>query len=231
MTLAFAGTVDWAGAAATLVEQGRVQVRNVLESAAAESLATALAAIPHWDFALTDARQGPFKLPHDELARMPPQARARMAEDLRRQSRAGFAFAYYRRDVVPGDQPVLPEVASWIASPGFLEPMRRLTGNGQLTYSDAHATRYEVGSFLKRHDDTYAGRQRRYAWVLNLTRRWDPDWGGLLHFEADGEVTACFMPRFNSLSVFAVPQAHHVSQVASYALHPRDAVTGWLFEE
>ena len=232
MSYAFAKAIDAGATAEALASDGRVQIRGALESTSAEQLATELAAIREWDFALTDPRQGPYKITHQQLITQAPPQRARMLEDLRRQARAGYACAYYRRDVLPGEARVLPEFGDWLENGDFVGRMREITGVDSLLRSDAHATRYQPGSFLKRHDDTYSGKRRRFAWVLNLTREWEADWGGLLHFEDDaGEVTACLMPHFNSLSIFAVPQAHHVSQVATYARNPRDAITGWLFDE
>jgi hypothetical protein len=35
---------------------------------------------------------------------------------------------------------------------------------------------------LAPHDDSHAGEGRRYAYVINLSQRWKPEWGGLLQF-------------------------------------------------
>jgi Rps23 Pro-64 3,4-dihydroxylase Tpa1-like proline 4-hydroxylase len=79
------------------------------------------------------------------------------------------------------------------------------------------------------HSDETAVERRRIAYVINLTRGWRPDWGGLLHFADDeGNVVDTFFPHFNSLSLFTVPQNHFVSYVAPYAQGKRSAVTGWL---
>jgi SM-20-related protein len=49
----------------------------------------------------------------------------------------------------------------------------------------------------------------RVAYVLNLTREWQPQWGGYLLFhDEDGDVIAGYKPRFDALNLFAVPQAH-----------------------
>jgi Rps23 Pro-64 3,4-dihydroxylase Tpa1-like proline 4-hydroxylase len=70
---------------------------------------------------------------------------------------------------------------------------------------------------------------RRFAYVINLTRSWRPDWGGLLHFcDEDCNVSETYYPHFNSMSLFAVPQDHFVSFVPPYAQGERLAVTGWL---
>lgn len=55
------------------------------------------------------------------------------------------------------------------------------------------------------------------------------DWGGLLQFiDVDGQVLDTFLPRWNTLSLFAVPAGHAVSLVAPWARQDRLAITGWL---
>ena len=58
---------------------------------------------------------------------------------------------------------------------------------------------------------------------------WRADWGGLLLFQdADGHVSEGYVPKFNALNLFAVPQTHAVSQVASFATASRLSITGWI---
>ena len=67
------------------------------------------------------------------------------------------------------------------------------------------------------------------AFVVNLTPDWSADLGGLLMFTgADGHLEEAFTPKFNTLSLFRVPQPHAVSAVAPFARGARLAVTGWL---
>jgi Rps23 Pro-64 3,4-dihydroxylase Tpa1-like proline 4-hydroxylase len=40
-------------------------------------------------------------------------------------------------------------------------------------------------------------------------------------------VTETFLPRWNSLSLFRVPQRHQVTLVSPWAAQPRHAITGW----
>jgi Rps23 Pro-64 3,4-dihydroxylase Tpa1-like proline 4-hydroxylase len=65
--------------------------------------------------------------------------------------------------------------------------------------------------------------------VINLSRNWQADWGGLLQFlDSDGEVVRTLMPRFNTISLFRVPADHLVSPVAPFATGARYAITGWF---
>src|SRR5438445_11652354 len=111
-----------------------------------------------------------------------------------------------------------------------LDFVRALTGDPGITRVRVQATRYRPGHFLRRHDDTgYDTQKRRFAFVFNLGRGWQADWGGLLHFLGrDGRVVDTFVPTYNSLSLFKVPQYHCVSQVAAWAPVPRYALTGWF---
>ena len=70
---------------------------------------------------------------------------------------------------------------------------------------------------------------RLTAYTLGLTREWRPDWGGqlLFHDEA-GDVTRGHAPRWNTLTLFRVPQLHSVAPVAAYARGTRLSVVGWL---
>lgn len=108
--------------------------------------------------------------------------------------------------------------------------MRRITGDASLFAAKVQATRYRPGHFLLRHDDQDIADGKRYAYVLNLSHEWRADWGGLLQFlqpEGDGVVDT-FLPRWNSLSLFKVPQPHQVSLVAPWAASDRYAITGWF---
>jgi Rps23 Pro-64 3,4-dihydroxylase Tpa1-like proline 4-hydroxylase len=65
--------------------------------------------------------------------------------------------------------------------------------------------------------------------VINLGHDWQADWGGLLQFfDESGQVTESFVPRYNTLSLFRVPQLHAVSLVAPWAERPRFGITGWF---
>ena len=114
-------------------------------------------------------------------------------------------------------------------SEAFLGFVRQLTGDPRPVYCDAQATRYRAGQFLTAHDDNLAGKDRLYAYVLNLTPAWRIEWGGLLMFhDADGHVAEAYAPKFNAINIFSVPAWHSVSQVASYVDQHRLAITGWI---
>jgi len=122
-------------------------------------------------------------------------------------------------------------VYEFLNSPEFLDFARRVTGVASIALVDAQATRYRPGHFLTHHDDLIAEKKRVAAYVLNFTARWVADWGGILQFiSADGHVAEGYVPVFNALNLFRVPQLHAVSYVAPFAQAPRLSITGWLRE-
>lgn len=226
---------------AVLQRDGRVQVADFLQPSAAERLHACLRSDVPWTLALRDA-DGPRTLDHATYAAMDAAAMdallARAANgpdpdgssaDLR------FRFAYdsymmvraYQEGRDPGL--LLHGVLELFNSSGYLALMRELTGDTRIRRVNAQATRYRRGHFLRYHTDINSDEGRLYAYVLNLSRGWSADWGGLLQFiDDDGRVVDTMLPRWNALSLFAVPAGHAVSLVAPWAGQDRLAITGWL---
>jgi SM-20-related protein len=112
---------------------------------------------------------------------------------------------------------------------GSLDAFRAITGAPDICRVNGQATRYLPGHFLTSHDDGIAGENRVAAYVINLTKGWRTDWGGLLQFQTgSGDVPLALKPGFNTIHLFRVPQLHSVTYVAPFAALPRYAVTGWL---
>lgn len=208
-----------------LAEVGRVQIPGFLQADAAERLAQCLRQEVPW---VTAERGQPDSPPWT-----PDVARQRMPEAYRRAA-AGFHFVYDRYLVVEamreGRDPghLLHAVLTFFNSEPYLGFIRELTGDDSLAAVGGQATRYLPGQFLTAHDDGHQDEARRYAYVLNLSRRWEPEWGGLLHFvDADGRQLDAFQPSYNTLNLFRVPARHYVGVVAPWAQEPRLSITGW----
>lgn len=111
----------------------------------------------------------------------------------------------------------------------FLDFITQLTGDDRVAFADVMATRYLRGHFATAHADELPTQRRLYAYVLNLTPEWRADWGGVLTFlDNDGHVAEGYVPKFNALNVFSVPQTHAVSVVSRLARAPRLSITGWI---
>lgn len=210
---------------------GRVQIRDVLAPAYADHLAEAA---DQASYQLTTLTAPPLHYPPDALASMSNDDRAR-AEGEMRESRMQ-PHQFYAFDNVAIDAltqlgkaaPVWADLVGFLNSEPMLQLVRDVTGEPRIAFADAQLTRFRRGHFLTEHDDTAEGKNRYCAYVLNLTRRWSVDWGGLLMFHgADGNVEEAYTPAFNVLNLLKVPQLHSVSQVASAARASRLSVTGW----
>lgn len=216
---------DFNAARQTLQRHGRVQIADFLQRDAAERLAACLRDEVPW----TTAERG-----QPDSGQWSPQVRSQRMPAAYRAAAAGFHFVYDRYLIVDamreGRDPHLAvhDAVRYFNSPEFFALVRDLTGDRELMMVGAQATRYLPGQFLRVHDDRHDEENRRYAYVLNLSRDWQPDWGGMLHFVDDnGGPHEAFLPRFNSLSLFKVPMKHYVGFVTPWARGPRLAITGW----
>lgn len=222
---------DWPSLRQQFQRDRKLLIPNFLDAAIAERLHEALVSEVPYDLAVR------INGADQKIAQPSPLAAtaaiARAAEDAAAQ-RYGFAYDSYMMVTayLEGRDPALPlhRLLEVFNSPNYLELLRFLTGK-PVVKQDAQATRYLPGHFLRRHNDFHPTDGRLCAYVLNLTRDWQADWGGLLQFlDADGQVTGTFVPGYNQLAIFEVPQWHVVSLVAPWATSPRLSITGWMLD-
>lgn len=213
----------------------RIQIHDVLIPEAAERLYTCLTCEVPWGIAFTDGTK-PQLLRADEIATFDQSAWLGIINKAQSLSmgKHKLRFAYNSYMMVEahhdGRDPglILHHVLEFLNSEEFLNLMHRVTQCTDVRLVMAQATRYMPGHFLTKHNDFVDKEYRRVAYVLNMTKNWRADWGGLLQFtDEQGNVTDTFMPTFNSLTLFEVPMWHHVSYVAPFATHGRYAITGW----
>ena len=223
--------LDHEDIARQLASRGRVLVRDFFEPHIAPALFDALQMVD-WDLSYRGP-DGDALLTSEQLQRLDLSGRDALAQQITDIASQGFQFSFFSHSLVnaalAGRSDLLARFVRWMADEEFLGYLRQLTGQTDLNRLYAQATMYRSGSFLRAHDDHVQTEDRRIAYVLNLTRDWRPDWGGLLHFcGANHDVVDTFVPHFNSMSLFHVPQSHFVSQVAPFATGERHAITGWL---
>lgn len=213
---------------------GMVQVEQALRPRVAEILHDCLATKVPWSLAFRDG-SGPRKLWSEELAGMAKASLEALDQEILQIARSEFQFRYdsfmmvtaYKEKRHP--ELVLHRVIEQINSQAWLQTFREITGYKEIRRADAQATRYVAGHFLRRHNDLNEDDGRLCAYVINLSRHWQADWGGLLQFlDQSGEVYRTLMPRFNTISLFRVPADHCVSPVAAFATGARYAITGWF---
>ena len=219
---------------ARLRAHGRVQIPGFLQEPSALRLHQCLREEVPWETA-----QRSDAVLADGQDRSPPPGSAAdevalAATCLR--AREGFEFYFDRYRMIDarrdGTDPqlVLHAVVDFLNSPQFLEFARQLTGDPAIRMVSAIGVRYRAGHFLRAHNDLANDEDRAFAYVINLSRQWSPDWGGLLHFldPEQRRVVDTFTPLWNSLSLFRVPQPHVVSLVAPWAGSARYSITGWF---
>lgn len=237
--LSFARGLDPARLAPAFARHGRLHLPGLLPAPQAKAVGAALAGAVPWHKSL-NAHGRSYDLGFDTLADMPAERRAELDAAVVQGGRTGFQYqfdAWRLSDLVEGGQrqggPLAPIEAAYdfLNSTDFLNFIRILTNDSRPAYADAQATRYRAGDFLTAHDDDVEGKKRLYAYVLNFTPVWRPDWGGLLVFhDIDGHVAEGYSPTFNALNIFRVPQLHAVTQVASFVNAERLSITGWIRE-
>ncbi len=116
-----------------------------------------------------------------------------------------------------------------------IDLISEITGEPLNDFYSAFTSCYEQGCFLSPHTDDFDTAEHipNIAFVLNLTKEWRWEWGGLLHlFDRspweNGEVIKVIKPCYNSLVLFKLPRWHYVSEVAGSADAKRLAFSGWL---
>ncbi len=229
-------TVNLGAYRMALAETGSIQILSALEPARVKRFAaTARKDDIPWTLNTMDG---------DNVVRIPPAEHAKLSAAERYQllvrsvqqaQENRFQYSFFGSMLTPSAlQSQEPEgdlraLAAEIISEGFVEDMRALTGEPRIRGLNGQLTRYDPGQFLLPHDDSTDAESRLYAYVLNLSEDWWPDWGGLLQFPDDARnVVTTYTPHFNSLVVLRVPQMHCVSMVAPYAQRSRYAITGWF---
>lgn len=212
----------------------RLHIPGILRHDGAEALYRHLATEPRWSLVLHDG-DGVREATPQLREKLGPQMEAEAAATAYRGAREGFNFLYEHRRVSENpseralDPSLLARFVDFLNSDAFIGFARTLTGINDIAWADAQATRYRGGHFLTTHDDQTDLKTRRAAYVLNLTPGWKVDFGGLLQFiDEDGHVAEGYVPRFNALNIFTVPQLHNVSMVTPCAVGARYSVTGWL---
>jgi Rps23 Pro-64 3,4-dihydroxylase Tpa1-like proline 4-hydroxylase len=216
--------------------KNRIQIRDVLQPQPAEDLHQILMHQTPWKLVYHENGQTTVLSP-EEMQRLSSQDRAQRIQNVYTKARDNFGFIYqaflmaenYQEKNYPGHP--LHAVFEFINSAPFVEMVKKVSGIDTIRGADGQATLYVPGHFLNTHSDKILGHNRRVAYVLNMSRDWNPDWGGLLQFYDDERsVEQVIVPRFNSLSLFTVPQEHAVTAIAPYAPAGRFAITGWFVD-
>jgi hypothetical protein len=166
------------------------------------------------------------------VAGLTPQREAELLNAAFASARGGFHYLHdghaLSRDgegyCVPSHY--LAAITRFLNSPPLLDFARRITGNPAIAFADAYATRFRRGHFRNQQD---GGSERIAAYILDMTPDWRADWGGpLLFSDRPGHFCEGYMPAYNALNLFSVPQEHLVGFVSPFSGAYRLSITGWF---
>ena len=215
-------------------QAGHLHIADFLEPSDAEQLLVFLKCSELWKLVL-NSEENLFELDRKTQSELTPEQRQQLDEAVYAKARYGFQFRYETIRVPDAEAErvasatILDDFARFISDDPVLSFFQTVVGDSTITFADAQATAYGPNHFLNAHDDGVSGKNRKAAFVMNLSRNWSVDWGGLLIFhEPDNPEVQALVPSFNSINLFAVPQQHSVSMVAPFVPRRRYSVTGWL---
>ena len=227
--------IDLASHRAQFQREGKVQIAPFLADDVAHRMRAHLLGRGDWVEVLNSGDRT-FEIDRAGQSALSEPERTQLNELVNASARDGFQYRYEtlrvpnstaERKASAGE--MLADFAEFMSNPPALSLLRDITGCNDIAFADAQATLYRPGDFLTAHDDAVEGKSRLAAYVLGLTPDWRTEWGGLLMFhDKRGDVSCALLPRFNSLTLFSVPQLHSVSLVAPFTGGDRLSITGWL---
>lgn len=230
--------IDVERASGEFARTGRVQIRDFLTAAAAQTILGVFARETPWGLAWRAGDDGPHGLRRHDLAKLGPEGSRHISQAIGEAMRKrDYAFLYGQYNLLDanreawGEHPALELLIEHINDEPMLDLVRKVTGIAELAKADGQATLYGPQNFLALHDDSHVAEGWQVAYVMNFCAvdDWRPDWGGYLMFYDDaGDAIAGFKPRFNALNMFKVPQSHNVTYVPPFAPVGRFAITGWF---
>ncbi len=106
-----------------------------------------------------------------------------------------------------------------------------IVGERVIDFNETFLSKYEKGDFLTTHHDKGNG---HFAFIYQLTKDWNPNHGGILHFVEGTEIKKVVSPKFNSLTIFRikdVPITDHFVSMVTCENKTRMAFTGWFSVE
>jgi SM-20-related protein len=213
-------------------QKKRILIRNLFKTDCANALHECLVSNTPW--VLRFGHQGRLhEFTREQFENLTAQQRMQFAQDSARfefiHKRFAMEIAFQQKN---NHELYLYELYNYLGSEYFLDFVRQITGITEIKKRGAMATCFDPGNFLREHSDYQDGELRLCAYVLNMSKNWKPDWGGLLHIlNYERDVIDTFVPLFNSMSLFVVPVPHMVSMVSPFAEQSRYSVTGWFYPE
>ena len=234
MTLKINDNLDVAALADAYQQAKRLQVHDILMPESAEQVFSCLANDTPWGLVYNNGKDV-IELSNEAAGKLSPEDMKDIYRGVYARAKDQYQFIYHYYPILTSYKSgqnrefFLHRVLEFLNSEPVLAFMREFTGISEIIKADAQATWFRPNNFLGLHHDEDVDAGRRCAYVLNLTRTWQPNWGGYLQFFDDKDnVETALMPLFNVLNVFTVPQPHAVEYVPPQCGGNRFAITGWF---
>lgn len=230
--------LDVEAIAATYARDRFVQIRNIFDPDTAQEIADILRKQVQWRLVYVDPDVGVVELTRAEAEQLGPQEMQRRMTGVMQRATRNYGYCYNAyhltnamRDGRDSDHPI-HAVTRFLNSDAFYGFARTVIGVPGVNHVEAQATLFTQGSFLTRHIDDGAQKERRAAYTLSFCPNWQTDWGGLLQLidQQTTDVTSAWVPRFNTLTIFDGTRVHAVSPVSAFAGDGRYSIVGWFRE-
>lgn len=120
------------------------------------------------------------------------------------------------------------ELDKYFRSEEILNRLSEIVGERVIKLNETFVSKYEKGNFLTTHHDKGNG---DFAFIYQMTKDWNPNHGGMLHFVEGNKVMRVVSPEFNTLTIFRikdVPITDHFVSMVTAENKTRMAFTGWF---
>lgn len=218
----------------TLKKERRLQVADFFTEESAELLHRLLLENKNWYLSYNQGENN-YESSMAQVQALEPKQRQTFMNNIYSRASSKFQYVfnqyYITKEIELNEDPGNPlhQFQDFMNSDSTLDFMRALTGEPLITKADSYATQYLPGHFLTDHDDRHDKHDRVAAYVFSMTKNWNKNWGGqLVFFDEDGNIEQGFVPSFNTLNIFLIPQSHSVQLVAPYAAKSRISYLGWF---
>jgi len=232
--VAFNPALDLQGLRERFDATGRVQVKDAFSDDTAGRLHQCLSQETPWMLAFNEG-ETPRYLSRQEMDEMSDAQKANMMQNIFSNASKQFQYAYsdfpVSGTINDPNQPnqYTHDVLRFLNGQTFQDMIKKVTGLEGKFAVDGHATCFQSGHFLTIHNDTDADDRREIAYVINMTPTWRSDWGAhLMFYDDEFNIVETFAPKYNTINMFRIPQAHAVSFVPPFCPQKRFGMTGWF---
>ncbi len=217
-----------------LQQHRRLQIPNFFTQKTASYLSQLLVKNNDWYLAYNDGNSF-YESSAEQVNALTPIQKQKFMNGIYRRAEDQFQYVfnqyYITQAIKLNEQPGHPmhQMHEYMNSKETLDFMRVLTGEIAITKADSYASQYLPGHFLTDHDDRHDKHDRVAAYVFSMNKKWDKNWGGhTAFFDVNGNIDAAFIPSYNTLNIFLIPQSHSVQIVSPFATEKRHSYLGWL---